>query len=177
MRLLDLVALCLAFLIALGISSNSFSWTSFSEILIIRFALSNVILFAGYLAFCSAVFSACGFYRSHRLSHWNGRLYEIFGAVTVVTCFLLVLRWIVHLAFATNVFLLLFYFLDTCSLFVSRESVRLALQFVRLRGRNLRHVIIVGEEPGATALAQRIRQEVGLGYRVLKIIDPREKTK
>src|SRR5438552_7218549 len=85
MRLLDLAALCTAFLAALAMSSGSFSWTSFSQILIIRIALSNLLLFAGYLALCSAVFSACGFYSSHRLSHSFRRLNEILLAVTVIT--------------------------------------------------------------------------------------------
>ena len=173
MRLLDLAALCTAFLAALAMSSGSFSWTSFREILIIRVALSNLLLFAGYLRLCSVAFSVCGFYGSHRLSRWSGRLREILLAVTVITGVLLVMRRPFHFAFATNAFLLLFWFLNACALFVSREIVRLALHFVRWRGRNLRNIVIIGEEPTATALAERVRQDVGLGYQVLQIIDPR----
>ena len=173
MRLLDLAVLCTAFLAALAMSSGSFSWTSFREILIIRVALSNLLLFAGYLRLCSVAFSVCGFYGSHRLSQWSGRLREILLAVTVITGVLLVTRRLLHFEFATNAFLLLFWFLNACALFVSREIVRLALHLVRLRGRNLRNIVIIGEEPDATALAERVRQEAGLGYQVLRIIDPR----
>ena len=50
MRLLDLAVLSSAFLLSLAMSSGSFSWTSFSEILFIRIALHNLLLFAAFLA-------------------------------------------------------------------------------------------------------------------------------
>jgi FlaA1/EpsC-like NDP-sugar epimerase len=176
MRLSDLALLCTAFLIALAIGSGSFDWTSFSEILFIRVALPNLLLFMGYLALCSAVFSAYGFYSSHRLSHWNRRLREILLAVTVITGILLSVRRLLHFAFATDVFLFLFWSVNVCGLFALRETTYFALHVVRLRGRNLRNIVVIGEEPNATALAQRVRQEVGLGYQVLRIIDAREMT-
>jgi FlaA1/EpsC-like NDP-sugar epimerase len=174
MRLLDMATLCTAFLSALAITSDAFSWGDFSQILVIRIKLFNLLLFVGYLAFCSAVFSACGFYASHRLSQWHGRLREILLAVTVITGAPLVIRSLVHLAFATSAFLVVFWCLDVCGLFASRECVRLSLHLLRVRGRNLRTVIIIGEEPDATALAHRVQQDVGLGYRVLRIIDARK---
>src|SRR5579872_278842 len=149
MKLLDLAALCGAFVVALAISSDAFSVTRLSQVLIIRIALSNMLLFAGFLALCSAAFSACGLYGSHRLSHWYRRLREILIAVTVITGVLLVMKWLCHFAFATNEFLLLFWFLTICVLSVSRESVRLPLRLLRLRGRNLRNIVIIGEEPDA----------------------------
>jgi FlaA1/EpsC-like NDP-sugar epimerase len=176
MKLLDLAALCGAFVMALAISSDALSFPRLSQVLIIRIALSNLLLFAGYLALCSAVFSACGLYGSHRLSDWYRRLREILVAVTVITGVLLVMRWLRHFAFATNEFLALFWLLHVCVLFVSREGIRLPLRLLRLRGRNLRNVVIIGEEPDATTLAQRVRQEISLGYRVLRIIDARKMT-
>jgi FlaA1/EpsC-like NDP-sugar epimerase len=174
MRLLDLAVLCGAFLSALATSSDAFTWTSLEHILIIRIALSNLLLFAAYVVLCSAVFSACGFYGSHRLSQFPGRLREILLAVTVIVGILVVMKGMFHLAFATNAFLLLFWCLSGIGLFGSRECIRLSLHLLRLRGRNLRNVVIVGEEPDATALAERVRQNVGLGYRVLRIIDAAE---
>jgi len=176
MRLLDLAALCTAFLAALAISSGNFTWPGLAGILIIRIALGNLLSFAGYLALCSAVFAACDFYVSHRLSHWYRRLSEILLAATVTTGVLATMSLPLQFAFATNAFLGLFWLLSLCALFLSRESVRLLLQLARLHGRNLRYVIIVGEEPAATALALHVRQGAGLGYRVLRIIDARKET-
>jgi FlaA1/EpsC-like NDP-sugar epimerase len=172
-KVFDLAVMCAMSLAALAISSGSSTWPSLGHLLVIRIKIANLLLLVGYLALCSAVFSACGFYQSHRLSHWNRRLYEILLAVTFLTGVLLVLRWPLHLTFATDEFLLWFWALTLCTLFLSREIVRLLLHLARIRGRNLRNVIIVGEGSDATALANRVRQEASLGYRVVRIIDAR----
>jgi FlaA1/EpsC-like NDP-sugar epimerase len=170
----DLTAICATALAALAISSGSSTWLNLGYLLVIRIKVANLLLFVGYLALCSAVFSACGLYRSHRLAPWHRRLYEILLAVTLLTGVLLVLRWPLHLTFAKAEFLLWFWPLTFCTLFLSREIVRLLLHLARLRGRNLHNVIIVGEGSDATALANRVRQEASLGYRVLRIIDAKE---
>jgi FlaA1/EpsC-like NDP-sugar epimerase len=161
------------FLLSLAVSSESLTWPSFAEVLVIRIKVANLFLFAGYLILCSGVFSVAGFYRSHRLSNWHRRVYEILFAVTFITAVPLALRWPLTLAFATNEFLALFWLLAFGTLLLSRGVARWLMRLARLRERNLRNVIIVGEEPYATALADRIRQEAHLGYRILRIIDAR----
>jgi FlaA1/EpsC-like NDP-sugar epimerase len=170
-RLFDLVFVCATFLAALAVSSSSLTWLSLAQVLVIRIKVVNLFLFLGYLVLCSAVFSACGLYRSHRLSGRLKRLYEIFLAVTVITGVLWLLRRPLDLQFATEAFLLVFWFLDLCTLVLSHELARWLLQVARLRGRNLRNIIIVGEGQDASALASRIRQEGSLGYRVLRVIE------
>ena len=91
--------------------------------------------------------------------------------MTWLTGVLLVLKWTLHLAFATNAFLLLFWFLTCCTLWLLHELARQLLQLVRVRGRNLRNVIIIGEESDMTDLVSHIRQAPSLGYRVLRTID------
>jgi FlaA1/EpsC-like NDP-sugar epimerase len=173
-RVLDLAAVCVTFLVALAISSGSLTWPSFVYVLAIRIKVANLLLFMGYIALCSAVFSACGLYRSHRLSCWNQRLYEILLIVTSLIGVLLVLRMPLNLAFATNTFLLLFWLLTLSTLWLLHEFALQLLQRARVRGRNLRNVIIVGEGAEITDLVNRIRQEASLGYRVLRTIDARE---
>jgi len=170
----DLVALCISLLISLAISSSSLSWPDLAYVLAIRIKLVNLFVFAGYIAFCAVIFSACGLYRSHRLSHWKQRLSETFWATTFVTGIFLLLKQLFAISFALNTFLLLFWFLTFAMLFLSREAALQILHHARLRGRNLRNVIIIGEGPPATTLADLVRQEVSLGYRVLRRIDVRE---
>lgn len=175
-RVFDLLLVCAAFLASLAISSNSLSWPGLAEVLVIRIKVANLVLFVGYLLLCSTVLAACGLYRSHRLSYSKQRLYEILLAVTLITAALLILRGIFLLSFATNEFLLLFFALTFCAIALSHEAALGLLYLARLRGRNLRHVIIVGEGPDATALAARVSQDASLGYRVLRIIDARGTT-
>jgi FlaA1/EpsC-like NDP-sugar epimerase len=175
-RLLDLAIVCAMFLAALAISSSSLTWPSLAQVLVIRIKVANLFLFVGYLGLSSAVFCACGFYRSQRLSRWMQRLYEIFLAVTLLTALLWLLRWPLALEFATDAFLPLFWVLTLGALMLSHEIARLLLLLARLRGRNLRNIIIVGEGPEAASLASRISQEANLGYRVLRVIDAGEMT-
>jgi FlaA1/EpsC-like NDP-sugar epimerase len=172
-RVFDLVLVSASFLASLAISSNSLSWPGLAEVLVIRIKVANLVLFVGYLLLCSTVLAACGLYRSHRLSYSKQRLYEIFLAVTLITGALLILRPIFHLLFATNEFFLLFFALTFCTVALSHETALGLLYLARLRGRNLRNVIVVGEGPDAIALADRVSQDASLGYRVLRIIDAR----
>jgi FlaA1/EpsC-like NDP-sugar epimerase len=173
-RGVDLAALSLSFFASFAISSGSLTWPDFAHVLAMRIKLVNLILFVGYLALCSAVFSACGLYRSHRLSHWRERLNEMVLATTLITGLFLVLKQIFYIGFAPHKFLPVYWLLTLSALFLSHEIVLRLLHLARLRGRNLRNIVIVGEGPAATTLAERVRQEVNLGYRVLRIIDVRE---
>jgi FlaA1/EpsC-like NDP-sugar epimerase len=173
-RLTDLGALCVSFLASFAISSDSLTWPDLADVLVMRIKLVNLVVFAGYLALCSAIFSACGFYRSHRLSDWKQRLNEVLLATTLITALFLVLKQLFQIGFALDKFVPLLWLLTLGALFLSHETALQLLHLARLRGRNLRNVIIIGEGSATAALADRVRQEPGLGYRILRIIDVRE---
>jgi hypothetical protein len=85
-----------------------------------------------------------------------------------------VLRWPFGLEFAINDFLVVFWLL-TCASFVLFHGIGQQLLYCfRLRGRNLRNIVIVGEGHNATALAERIEKETSLGYRVVRVINAAE---
>jgi FlaA1/EpsC-like NDP-sugar epimerase len=176
-RVLDLVIVCLVFVASIAIGSGAFNWPSLTEILVARIKVSNLFLLIGYLALCSAIFSACGFYQSHRLSHRKHRLYEVLLAVTLLMGVLLVLGWPLDLSFATKEFLLVFWLLCISILMLSHELAQQLLHLARLHGRNLRRVVIVGEEDDAMALANVITHQAGFGYYVVQVIDAREMAK
>jgi FlaA1/EpsC-like NDP-sugar epimerase len=171
MKLLDLAAVCGGFVAALAVSTDSVTLSRVSELLMIRVKVSNILLFVAFLGICWAIFTACGMYESHRLSHWPRRLREVLTAVTLATVALIAMRSGIRLAFATNAFLGAFWGLTACAVLLLRESVRLALHFLRRHGRNLRDVIIIAEKPDAIALQQEMATEAGLGYRVLRVIN------
>ena len=139
-----------------------------------RIKVVNTFLFASYLTFCSAVFSRCGFYVSHRLSYWTRQVREIFTATTLIAATILLLRWPFQLEFATNEFLFFYWLQLFLSLLLVRMIGRQLLSYFRTRGKNLRSLVIVGEGLEASALADRIETEASLGYRVVGIIDAKE---
>jgi FlaA1/EpsC-like NDP-sugar epimerase len=171
-RLSDLAIVTLTFVTAFAIASGTFTWPSFSEVLLVRIKLVNMFIFAGYLALSSLVFSLCGFYLSHRMSHWSRRVRETLLATTLITGVLLVLP--LRMQFATESFFIAFWLLTFIVLNVTRLIGQHLLYYARSHGRNLRSIVIVGEGSEATALADRIEKEPTLGYRVVQIIDAKE---
>jgi FlaA1/EpsC-like NDP-sugar epimerase len=173
-RLFDLATVSLTFLAAFAVSSGSLTWPSLENVLLMRIKVVNTLLFAGYLALCSAIFFRCGFYVSHRLSYWTRQVREIFTATILTTATILLLRWPFQLDFATNEFLISYWFLSFVALVLMRMVGRQLLSYFRTRGKNLRSIVIVGEGLEAGALADRIATEASLGYRVVGIIDAKE---
>ena len=171
---LDLCMMGASFLAALAIASGTNTVLSFAEVLAMRIQIFNLIFFVAFGLVCAATFASCGFYVSHRLSHWRRRVREILMAVTFITGLLLVLRSPLEFHFASNRFLIAFWLLNFGSLLGARIIGQQLLYLMRLRGRNLRSIVIVGEGSDAAALAERVEKEPELGYRVVRIIDAKE---
>jgi len=171
-KFFDLAVVTLTFVAAFAIANDTFNWPKFTEVLTLRIKVVNFFIFGGYLFFCSLVFSACGFYRSHRMSLWTRWNREILLATTLITGVLLVLP--LRMAFATKYFFLVFWLLTASFLTMSRIMGQQVLYYLRSRGRNLRNIVIVGEGFEVAALADRIEKENTLGYRVVQIINAGE---
>jgi FlaA1/EpsC-like NDP-sugar epimerase len=171
-RLFDLAGVTLTFVAAFAIANGTFNWPSFAEVLVLRIKVVNFLIFGLYLAFCALVFSTCGFYRSHRMSHWTRWNREILLATSLITGVLLLVP--LRMEFATKYFYLVFWLLTAGFLTVSRILGQHLFSYVRSHGRNLRNIVIVGEGKDATALAARIEKETTLGYRVVRVINAEE---
>jgi len=168
-KLFDLGVVSLTFLIAFAVANGTFTWPSFTEVLLLRIKVVNFVVFASYLAVCSVIFWISGFYVSHRMSRFGRRMREILLATTLITALFLILP--LRMEFASKTFFVVFWLLTFSVLIVSRVVAQLILNYARVHGRNLRSIIIVGEGADAAALGDRIEQEVTLGYRLARIID------
>ena len=171
-KLFDLLAVSSTFIAAFAIAFGSFTWPSFTQVLVLRIKVVNIFIFGGYLTLCSLIFSSCGFYLSHRMSHWSRQVREILLATTLITGVLLVLP--LPMVFATKLFFIAFWLLTVIVLILARMVGRQLLYYARSHRRNLRSIVIVAESPDAGALADRIEKEPSLGYRVVRIIDAKE---
>ena len=171
-RLFDLAAVSFLFLVVLAIDTGAATWPNLANVFAMRITVGNVVIFAVYLALCSAIFSGCGLYRSHRLSRVSRRAREVLMAATLITAIFLLLRGPLDLSFAKDRFLVVFWLLTFTSLLLSHEAAFRLLHYARSHGRNLRNIVIVGESQEATALAERLEKDSNFGYRVLDIIAP-----
>jgi FlaA1/EpsC-like NDP-sugar epimerase len=167
-RLFDLAVVTLTLIAAVAVSSSHSTWPTLAEFLALRIKVGNIVIFGGYLVICSAIFSSCGLYKSHRLSQWTRQAREIFLATSLITAVLYLLPR--QMLFATKEFLLLFWLFNLVVLSLARGVGYQLFYYARSRGKNLRNLVIVGESADAVALGKRIEQETSLGYRVLRII-------
>src|SRR5690606_26891728 len=103
-RIVDLALVGFALLLAMVISSESLTWPSIGNLLVVRVKLVNLLVLAGYLGFSSLVFSIHGFYGSGSASRCKGRVARIVAAVLFLTAVLWVLRDPLDFSFATNDF-------------------------------------------------------------------------
>lgn len=166
-RLSILGILCSAFAAAFAISQQSFTWADFSNVLAMRVKIGNFIFFLAFLILANAIFAGpAGFYHSHRLSSSRKRFLETILAVSLLTGSLLLLRGPLHLQFANGQFLAVFWSLSVFLLFLCRELIYRALRLLRVWGRNLRRIVIVGEPNRVQKVTKHLHNELRLGYRI-----------
>lgn len=173
-RIVDLALVVLAMLLAMIVVTESVTWPSIENLLVVRVKLLNVFLLAGYLGVCSLIFSSHGFYRYRRARRWQRRLGAILSAVALIATVLLAARDLLDFSFATDLFLLTFGLVCSCMLVAVHELSRMLQHVARLHGKDVRNVVIVGDIQRGAGLAARIEQQSNPGYRVLRIISPKE---
>lgn len=173
-KIVDLVGIGAAFLTALVISSRSFTWPSVEELLLSRVKVLNLLILLAYLAYCLVVFSSHGFYTHRRSLYWFERIGRIISAVVLILAPIVLLREPLDLSFADDPFILIFGSVSFCILACGHELSRTLLYFARLHGKYFRNVVVIGEGQRAARLCAQIEEQVGLHYRVLRVIIVKE---
>ena len=136
-----------------------------------RVKVANALLCACMLLVWYVVFNLQGIYRSHRLSRFAEELREIARAVFLASLMLLMVaqigRWqTITLWTAICVGLIGFVLIVTM-----RVLLRLNLRRLRLRGHNIKTLLIVGGGPRARWFANEVRERTDLGYRIIGYVD------
>lgn len=136
-----------------------------------RITIANALLCASMLLVWYVVFNLQGIYRSHRLSRFSEELREIGRAVFLASLMLLMMaqigRWqTITLRAAASVALI-----GLVLIVFMRLLLRLNLRRLRLRGHNIKKLLIVGGGPRARWFANEVRQRNDLGYRIVGYVD------
>ena len=112
------------------------------------------------------VFQAFGLYRPRRISSKIAEVWDIVKATAVATLILVVLTYFVRkYEFSRLTFL---YFGIICVVFLSIERIlfRELLRFIRKRGYNLRHALIVGTGRLGLDVTDRVHKHPELGIKI-----------
>ena len=167
----DLALLVGSFIAAAIPSLKEVGATSLSEFLSMRISVRNFVLFAGLLVIWHFLFTALGLYESRRLLRKHCEAIDVLSATSLGTVVLFLVGTVFRLTVVYPLFVIVFWLVSTGGAILSRSILRFILEQARLRGRNLRHVLIVGTNPRAVVLAKALQADAVLGYRVLGFVD------
>jgi exopolysaccharide biosynthesis polyprenyl glycosylphosphotransferase len=170
-KLFDLLLMMVSFAVATLPQYHRVGRFSLAEFFEMRVKLGNLLLFVSFLLIWHMLFNVFGLYGSKRMtSRWE-EIWDLTRATTVgafvVAVFGLTFRiWLVN-----RIFLVLFWALSTAMVILSRTIIRAILAYQRRHGRNMRNMLVIGTNPRALRLVERIQHKPELGYRVLGFAD------
>jgi exopolysaccharide biosynthesis polyprenyl glycosylphosphotransferase len=171
LKLFDLVLATLSYGLATFLVAQANHSVSFEQFLSMRIKLSNFIILAVTLCAWHLIFAACGLYESKRLSTRREEAVGELRATTLSTMCLLLVSACFSIRMMTPYFLALFWAMSSSGMLVSRALLRRLLAKIRLRGRNLRYIVILGTNRRAMEFACRIEEKAEWGYRNLGFVD------
>jgi len=135
------------------------------------FALTLALGVAWYIALARA-----GLYRSHRLVGIRQQILEVAWGTAVCAVFVWLWLLLVYSEPRRDIYLyflisIVFGLAATVSLSVIRIASGVIARFLRKRGYNLRHVVVVGSNRRATSYADSLKARAGWGYHLQGFID------
>jgi exopolysaccharide biosynthesis polyprenyl glycosylphosphotransferase len=170
MKVFDLVLMVASFgLAAVVVSENA--TVSVAEFLALRVKIQNFVTFSLLLLVWHLIFSSFGMYASRRLAGRWDEVVDIIKAATLGTFVVFCASLVFHITLITAEFLGVFWVASMATTILSRTAMRSLLKRVRLHGRNLRDMLIVGTNARAVQFAEKMRQNPALGYRVMGFVD------
>lgn len=171
LRLIDVTLLMLAFGLGVVTGLDTLNWTTSADLLSSKVRLSSCILFAIAMLLCHAVFSACGLYKSKRLSTKRAELADVLRAMTLSTLCLALEGRLFSISVTTPRFLVAFWFFGSSAIIITRFLLRFILGAIRKRGGNLHHILVLGTNSRAIEFARKIEAMPDRGYRLLGFVD------
>jgi len=170
-KLFDLAVMSLSFGLAALLVAHQTATVSLADFLSMRVKVKNFALFAAFLLVWHFIFCLLGLYDSRRLSPPRHEALDMVKATILGTGLVCMAAFLFRLAMVTPLFVAGFWSISSATLVASRLVARHLLAQVRLRGRNLREMLIVGTNPRAVLFAQKTAARPALGYRILGFVD------
>ena len=170
-KLFDLLIMIFCFALSGYVEVYSTGNIPFSHFLSMRIKVHNFLLFAGFLCVWHLLFSGMGLYNSRRLSSWWSETLDILKATTIGTFIMFAISVIFNISMINNTFLLPFWAACSSLSIIGRLSIRYVLKKIRVRGRNLRHMLIIGTNNRAVQFVRKVESRPELGYCIVGFVD------
>src|SRR6185503_1864944 len=174
---LMLVALWLAIVINYAPADQASVPAYAVDFLSSRIKVGNALLGGLLIIIWYIAFELQGLYQSHRLSSFADELKEICRAVFVALVALLIVaqvgRWkTINLRTTVCIAAIVITLIGGM-----RVLLRMHLRQLRLRGHNIKKLLLIGNGPRAEWLAKHVAQRTDLGYRLVGYVDEERRLK
>ncbi|WP_263353196.1 sugar transferase [Acidicapsa acidisoli] len=170
-KLCDLILVVFSFALTTIFIVETESNVPLQQFLSMRTRVVNFGIIALAFLICHVVFSLCGLYRSRRFSRRRMEMVDILKATTLAVACFVVLSSVFSIRMITIHFLAVFWVVSSLVLGIARLTLRFIAARLRVRGRNLRHMLILGTNPRAVDFARRICANKTRGYHLLGFVD------
>jgi len=170
-KFFDLALMMFSFGLATVLVAQGTPATTLADFLSMRVKIQNFVIFALFLLTWHVIFSAFGLYGSKRLSSRWAEVLDITKAAALGSAIIFVGAILLRVEMVTPLFIFVFWASSTLAGAASRLLLRSLLAGARLRGRNLRHVLVVGTNPRAIRFARKLESRPELGYRIAGFVD------
>ena len=171
MKVFDLVMVTLCFGLSTILFVDMYQKISVADFFAMRVKISNYVLFALLLVFCHMIFRFTGLYKSKRLATRRELVVDVFTAVTICAAAIWVFGRVFSIRMITSEFTAIFWATSLVLILASRIALRFTLSRVRLHGKNLRYMLILGTNARAIEFAKKCMADPMLGYRILGFVD------
>jgi len=171
LKLVDLLTMVASFFLASLLMAPEKGTLPLSQLLSMRIKVGNLLLFSALLLLWHIIFSASGLYDSRRMTGRKADISDPFTATTVGTLVIAVVAVAFRIRMISPGFLLVFWAMSATVAVTHRLLQRSVLERIRLKGRNLRNMLIVGTNSHALEFTSRVQARPELGYRIIGFVD------
>jgi exopolysaccharide biosynthesis polyprenyl glycosylphosphotransferase len=170
LSVLDLIVMSAAFVLATIVTFRPEFDLPYSEIFGMRIKLQNFVLFAGFLSLWHMLFAAFGLYEPGPV--YRGGTSEALAVGKAAFCGTLgigIAALVIHVEVITAMWLPVFWAAATAATLLTRLLVRAVAS--RRSAKEASHVVIVGTNARALAIAKRLETDWHADYRLVGFVD------
>jgi exopolysaccharide biosynthesis polyprenyl glycosylphosphotransferase len=173
LKLFDLFVMSLCLYWVLNALIDQVAMLSLPHLLQTKVEIHDLILYIFMLIVWRITFTAFGLYRSRRFSAQKNEVADILKAITVASIIILIFRLLFFpdARYINRNLMAYFWILSNISTISYRIVLRYLLKIIRIRGRNLRRILIIGTNERAIQIAKKIIGAPELGYKVIGFVD------
>src|SRR3989339_618733 len=174
-KLSDIVILLCSLVLAIDIC-HYLSKPSLTSLLSTWMTVWDFIVITVATLIWHIIFQHLGLYESKRFQRKSEEFVKILKATSVGIFFISGIASLFDTGFIHIDFVFVFWISATFLTISTRITMRMIMVAVRYRGRNVRHMVILGTNERAVQFAEKIRAHKEMGYNILGFVDNECKT-